>query len=81
MVVLVTCQNEEDPLKNKDATCRLATTQNMDFSNTQGRITLQSEVGSSRNSNSYEMLWPSLLLPSMKNTQGQLTPQSEVGSG
>ena len=44
MVVLVTCKNEEDPLKNKDA--RLATTQNMDFSNTQGRITLQSRVES-----------------------------------
>ena len=54
MVILVTCKNEEDPLKNKDA--RVATTQNMDFSNTQEQITPQSEVGSGRNSNSSEML-------------------------
>ena len=51
---LVTCKNEEDPLKNKDA--RVATTQNIDFSNTQGQITPQSEVGSGRNSNSSEIL-------------------------
>ena len=50
VVIFVTCKNEEDPLKNKDA--RVATTQNIDFSNTQGQITLQSEVGSGRNSNS-----------------------------
>ena len=54
LVILVTCKNEEDPLKNKDA--RVATTQNIDFSNTQGQITPQSEVGSGRNSNSSEML-------------------------
>ena len=47
------CDLQEDPLKNKDA--RVVTTQNMDFSNTQGQITPQSEVGSGRNSNSYEM--------------------------
>ena len=54
VVILVTCKNEEDPLKNKDA--RVATTQNIGFSNTQGQITLQSEVGSGRNSNSSEIL-------------------------
>ena len=54
VVVLVTCKNEEDPLKNKDA--RVATTQNIDVSNTQGQITAQSEFGSGRNSNSSEML-------------------------
>ena len=53
-VILVTCKNEEDPLKNKDA--RVATTQNIDFSNTQGQITPQSEVGSGRNSTSSEIL-------------------------
>ena len=31
-------------------------TLNIDFSNTQGQITSRSEVGSGRNSNSYEML-------------------------
>ena len=54
VVILVTCKNKEDPLKNKDA--RVATTQNTDFSNTQGQITLQSEVGSGPNSNSFEIL-------------------------
>ena len=44
VVILVTCKNEEDPLKNKDA--RGATTQNIDFSSTQGQITPQSEVRS-----------------------------------
>ena len=63
VVILVTCKNEEDPLKNKDA--RVATTQNMDFSNTQE----QSEVGSGRNLNSSEMLWMSLLLPRIKKIQ------------
>ena len=38
VVILVTCKNGEDPLKNKDA--RVATTQNIDLSNTQGQITL-----------------------------------------
>ena len=56
--------NEEDPLKNKDA--GVATTQNIDFSNTQGQITLQSEVGSGQNSKSSEMLQMSLLLPRIK---------------
>ena len=54
VVILVTCKNEEDPLKNKDA--RVATTQNIDFSNTQGQLTLQSEVGSGLNWNSSEIL-------------------------
>ena len=44
MVVLVIFKNEEDPIKNEVA--RVTTTQNIDFSNTQGQITLQSEVGS-----------------------------------
>ena len=34
VLILVTCKNEEDPLKNKDA--RVATAQNIDFSNTKG---------------------------------------------
>ena len=61
VVILVTCKNEEYPLKNKDA--RVATSQNIDFSNTQGQITPQSEVRSGRNSNSSAMLLMSLLLP------------------
>ena len=35
---------------------RVATIQNIDFSNTKGQLTPQSEVGSGRNSNSYEIL-------------------------
>ena len=54
VVILVTCNYEEDPLKNKDA--RVATTQKIYFSQTQGQVTLQPEVGSGRNSNSSEIL-------------------------
>ena len=54
MAILVTSKYEEDPIKIEGA--RVATTQNNDFSNTQGQLTPQSEVGSGRNSNSSEML-------------------------
>ena len=68
MTILVTSKYslyEEDLIKIKGA--RVATTQNNDFSNTQGQITPQSEVGTGRNSNSSQMLWMSLLLPRIKN--------------
>ena len=45
MVFLVTFKYEEDPIRIEGA--RVAKTQNNDFSNTQGQLTLQSEVGSS----------------------------------
>ena len=45
MVILVTFKYEEDPIKSEGA--RVATTQNNDFSNTQGQLTPQSAVGSS----------------------------------
>ena len=72
MDVRVTSKNKEDPNKNEGA--RVATTLNIDFSHSQGQITLQSRVGVattqnndfSNTSNSSEMLWLSLLLPSMK---------------
>ena len=64
MAILVTFKFEEDPIKIESA--RVATTLNMDFSNTQGQITSRSEVGSGRNSNSNEMLRMSLLLPRIK---------------
>ena len=44
MTILVTFKYEEDPIKVEGA--RVATTQNIDFSNTQGKITPQSEVES-----------------------------------
>ena len=50
MAILVTSKYEEDPITIEGA--RVATTQIIHFSNTQGQITPQSEVGSGRNSNS-----------------------------
>ena len=64
MDVLVTSKNTEETNKNEGAS--MATTLNIDFSNTQGQITLRSEVGSGRNLNSSEMLRMSLLLPRIK---------------
>ena len=50
---------EEDPIKIEGA--RVATIQNIDFSNTNGQLTPQSEVESGRNSNSSDILYLSLL--------------------
>ena len=47
MAILVTFKYEEDPVKIEGAIFIVATTQNNDFSNTQGQLTPQSEVGSS----------------------------------
>ena len=54
MDIFVTSKNKEDPNKNEGT--RVATTLNIDFSNTQGQITPPSEDGSGRNSNSSEIL-------------------------
>ena len=62
--VLVTSKNNEELNKNEDPS--MATTLNIDFSNTQGQITPLSEVGSGLNSNSFEMLRMFLLLPRIK---------------
>ena len=61
MTILVTSKYEEDSIKIEGA--RVATTHNIDFSNTQGQITPRSEVGAGRNSNSSEI---SLLFPRIK---------------
>ena len=50
----VSSKNEEDPIKIEGA--RVATIQNIDFSNTKGQLTPQSEVRSGRNSNSSQIL-------------------------
>ena len=50
MVVLLTCKNKEDLIKNEGA--RVFTTLYIDFSDAQGQITLESEVVSSRYWNS-----------------------------
>ena len=53
MVVLVTCNNEEDLIKNEGA--RVFTTAYIDFSDAQGQITPESLVESGRISNSYKV--------------------------
>ena len=53
MDVLVTCQYEEDPIKNRGA--RVFTTLYITFSDVQGQITLESVVVSGRNLNSYKL--------------------------
>ena len=64
MVVLVTCKNEEDPIKNEGA--RVVTTLFINFSDAQGQLTLKSVMESCRNSNSCELLWLMLLSSRMK---------------
>ena len=51
MVVLITCKNEENPIKNEGA--RVATRSDVDFSGAQGQITPKSVVRSGRNSKSF----------------------------
>ena len=51
MVVLVTCKNEEDPIKNEGA--RVFTTLYINFSDAQGQITLELVVVSGRNHPSF----------------------------
>ena len=46
MVVLVTCKNEEDPIKNEGA--RVVTTLFIDFSYTQGQLTPKSVMESAK---------------------------------
>ena len=64
MVVLVTCKNKEDPIKNEGA--RVFTTLYIEFSDAQGQITLESVVVSGRNWNSSKLLCMSLLPKRMK---------------
>ena len=48
MVVLVTCKNEEDPIKNKGV--RVVTTLFIDFSDAQGQLTPKRVIESCHNS-------------------------------
>ena len=64
MGVLVTCKNEEDPIKNEGAT--VVTTLFIDFSDAQGQLTPKSEMESCRNSNPSKLLWLTLLPARMK---------------
>ena len=67
MIVLVTCKNEEDPIRNEGA--RVFTTLYINFSDAQEQLTLQSVVGSGRNLNSFKVLWLSSLPVRMKKIQ------------
>ena len=59
MVVLLTCKNKEDQIKNEGT--RVFTTFYIDFSDAQGQITLGLVVVSSRNWNSSKLSCMSLL--------------------
>ena len=50
IVVLLTCKNKEDPIKDEGA--RVFTSLYIDFSDAQGQITLEPVVVSGRNFNS-----------------------------
>ena len=54
IVVLVTCKNEEDPIKNEGA--RVLTSLLFNFSEAQGQLTPKSVVEFHRNSNSSKLL-------------------------
>ena len=75
MRVIVTCKNEEDPIKMKALEC------SQDFSDyksmgifpdAQGQLTPQSMVGSGRISNSSETSWLSSLPAKMKKIQSKM---------
>ena len=64
MVVLLTCRNKEDPIKNEGA--RVFTTLYIKFSDAQWKITLESVVVSGRNWNSSKLSCMSSLPTRMK---------------
>ena len=64
MVVLLTCKNKEDPIKNEET--RVFTTFYIDFSDAQGQITLELVVVSSRKWNSSKLSCMSFLPTRMK---------------
>ena len=70
IVVLVTCKNAEDPIKNEGA--RVLARLYIDFSDAQGQLTPKSVVEFCRNSNSSKLLWLSLLPARMKKIQSKV---------
>ena len=75
MAVLLTCKNEEHPIKNEGArvlTTFLPLLVYGIFLDTQGQLTPQSFVESGWNSNSYEILWLSSFPASMRKIQSKL---------
>ena len=70
IVVLVTCKNEEDPIKNEGA--RVFTTLYIDFSDIKGQVTLHSVVRSAWNSNSPKLLCMPLCSARIKMIQSKM---------
>ena len=70
MIVLLTCKNEEDPIKREGA--RVFTTLYIHFSDAQGQITPESVVVSSRNLNSSKLSCMSLSPAKMKMIQSKM---------
>ena len=70
MNVLVTCQYEEDPIKNRGA--RVFTTLYINFSDAQGQITLESVGVSGRNLNSSKLLCMSSLPARMRMIESKM---------
>ena len=75
MVVLITCKNEEDLIKNEGARVftTLYTTLYINFSDTQGQITLGLVVVSGRILNSSKLSCISSLSATMKMIQSKMT--------
>ena len=70
MVVLVTCENEEDPIENVGA--RVFTTLYINFSDAQGQMTLELVVVSGQSLNSSKLLCMSLLPIRMRMTESKM---------
>ena len=71
MIVLVTCQNAEDPIKIEGA--RVVTTLYIDFSEAQGQLTPKSVMESCQNSNSSKLLRLVFLSAKMKTIHPKMT--------
>ena len=70
MVVLLTCKNKEDRIKNRGA--RVFTTLYINFSDAQGQITLESVVVSDRNLNSSKLSCMSSLPARMRMIESKM---------
>ena len=70
MDVLVTCKNDEGPIKNEGA--RVDTTLYRNFSDAQGQITLESVVVSGRNLNSSKLSCMSSLSARMRMIESKM---------
>ena len=70
MIVLLTCKNEEDPIKNRGA--RVFITLYIKFSDVQGQITLELVVVSGQNLNSFKLSCMSSLPARMRMIKSKM---------